>query len=137
MIPIASRAICGDMNTGAWRNRTPDCAIAATRPAAPRGDVVEWSMTTASAPEPRDDRRHQLVDDRIVGQRHVDAHRRPQPRRRASPRPSRRAPRARAPWIRFDSTPSTASPRRSIPSTIALPSSPVPRNATVAITASA
>ena len=36
--------------------------------------------------------------------------------------------------VRFHTV--TASPRRSIPSTIPLPSSPVPRNATVAIAAS-
>ena len=41
MMPTASRAICGDMNTGAWRNLTPARAAASIRAFVPRGDVVE------------------------------------------------------------------------------------------------
>ena len=35
-----SRAICGDMKTGAWRNFTPAAFSLATRALVPRGDAV-------------------------------------------------------------------------------------------------
>ena len=40
MMPTPSRAICGDMNTGACRNLTPAAFSVATRAFVPRGDVV-------------------------------------------------------------------------------------------------
>jgi branched-subunit amino acid ABC-type transport system permease component len=40
MMPIESRAICGDMNTGACRNFTPATFSLATRAWVPRGEAV-------------------------------------------------------------------------------------------------
>ena len=121
------------MKTGAWRNLTPPLrarAIRAFVPARRGRGVVDDDGATA---EPRRDalaRCHRRPRRPEASCGHA---RRRRPHRPETPPPARRRPRARALSIRCGSRPSPSRRVRSMPSTIALPSSPVPINATSAM----
>ena len=121
------------MNTGAWRNLTPAPFSRGTRAVAPARRRRRMIDDGRVRPQPRRHGGEDPIDDRVVGQRHVDAFGAVDGVGRRRRDTARRAPRARAPSPRCGSTPS---PRRRAAASLRpsrCPSSPVPRNATVAI----
>ena len=130
--PVPSRQACGDMKTGAWRNATLRPVQPFARAAVPAGETVVWSTTRASGPS---------AGTTSASRASTAASSATQMWTRSAPAtaaagvaatwaPSASSGRVRA-AVRFHAT--TATPRRSIASTIPAPMSPVPRNATLAM----
>ncbi len=128
--PTASRHICGDMNTGACSHAIRRRRLAATGPSCLPVTLSNVDRSQRLGPKPRRDptRASHRRPHRPAAPGARDRRRRR--RLQAWPRPLHRTLRARAPCaaVRFQTV--TCRPRRSIASTIPLPSRPVPRNAT-------